>query len=139
MVKGKILIGAYISEDVDRKFREFLSSKYKQYRRGTLSHEVEIALSHWIAIHTNTQKTDFDSVPNPLPKVSQAYLKVKRYLLSKFYTELAPGATVPMHFFKEAIMQSLGSDPRTISKWTRVFQESNIIRQLSPFVWELVA
>jgi hypothetical protein len=139
MVKGKVLIGAYISEDVDTKFRQFLSSKYKEFRRGTLSHEVETALSHWVAMHTKAQKSDFDSVPNPLPKVSQVYLQVKRYLLSKYYEELAPGSTVPTHFFEEAIMQTRGSDSRTISKWTRIFQESNIIKRLSPFVWELVA
>ena len=139
MVEGKVLIGAYISKETDKKFREFLSSKYKEFRRGTLSHEVEIALSHWVAIHTNAQKTDFDHAPNPLPRVSQVYLQVKRYLLSKYYDELAPGATVPTHFFEEAIMQTRGSDRRTISKWERVFQETNIIKRLSPFVWELVA
>lgn len=138
MVKGKVLLGAYISEAVDKKFREFLSSKYKEFRRGTLSHEVETALSHWVALHTKAQSSLVDHVPNPLPKVSQAYLQVKQYLLSKYYDELAPGATIPTRFFREAIMQTRGSDDRTILKWFKVFHESGLIKPINAAIWELL-
>lgn len=139
MVEGKVTLGVYISEDLDRKFREFLAIKYKEIRRGLISSEVEQALSYWIALHTSAQGDEGIATPNPLSRVSVPYMDVKRCLEGMGFVDLAPGATIARRLLIEAIKQTRGSDPRTIKKWLKTFHESGLVRPLNASVWELVA
>ena len=136
MEKKKLMLS--IPVELDQKFREFIVLKYKTIEKGLISHEAEQALGHWIALHTNAQKTLFDKAPNPLPKVTKSFLGAKRYLLSKYYDVLEPGATVPVKYLREAIAQTRGSDERTIVKWLKEWTRMGLIKQLNASIWELV-
>jgi hypothetical protein len=44
--EGKIAINFLITKEMDQKFRAFIAEKYHGYRRGALSKEMEIAITH---------------------------------------------------------------------------------------------
>ena len=134
----KVTLCLYLTAEEDRRFRQFLADRYKTIERGLISHEIASAMDHWVKIHTNTQKLIADEVPNPLPKVSIHYMNLKRYLLSKYYHELIPGTIVPWRYFTEAVQNTRGSDARTIKKWTRIFMDNGLVKNLGSTV-ELVA
>lgn len=137
MVNKNVLL-VYLPESLDMRFREFLALKYRKIERGLISYEVEQALGHWISLHTKAQKSLVTKAPNPMPKVSNAFLDIKHYLLSRYYERLAPGSSVPDKFLREAIAQVRGSDKRTMRKWLRVFSENGLIKRLNWSVWELL-
>ena len=134
--KTRLLI--YLPKDLDKKLREFLSFKYKNYEKGLLSYEVEQAIKHWIALHTKAQKTLVMKAPNPTPKISRVFVEVKEYLLRKYYVELIPGSTVADVHLREAIAQTRGADPRTIRKWLQIFNSAGLIKRLNNAVWEIL-
>jgi len=135
----KVVLGVYITKELDQKFREFLVLKYRRIARGMISDEVEQALGHWVALHTKAQKSLLDKVPNPVLGVSKAYLVVKQYLLSQYYDVLEPGVTIPERYLKEAIAQTRGSDKRTITKWLKTFSQMHLIKPINASIWELAA
>mgnify|MGYP005658278459 CR=1 FL=1 len=49
----KVQLLVWISEDVDRKLRELIQQKYKEFQKGILSAEVEVAIRNHIAAHLN--------------------------------------------------------------------------------------
>ncbi|GAG33030.1 unnamed protein product, partial [marine sediment metagenome] len=131
MVKDKTLMGVYLSNDFNKKFRRFLALKYEDVGRGLLSSEVEQALAYWVAMHTSAQKDPLINTPNPLSRVSRPYMDVKRCLESMGFVDLAPGATIARKLLIEAIKQTRGSDPRTIKKWLQTFHESGLVKPLN--------
>ena len=135
----KIQMGFYITPELDKKFREFLALKYRTVGRGLISHEIEQALGHWIALHTKAQSSLLTKAPNPLPKVSKVYLTIKQYLLSRYYEVLEPGSVVPIKYLREAIRQVRGSDKRTVQKWLKIFHQTKLIKPLNANTWELCA
>ena len=132
-------MGIYLDEEFEKDWRRFISEKYQTVQRGLLSHEVEQAMKHWYALHTKSQKSLLDKAPNPMPRVSNVYMQMKRYLLSKYFDELNPGATIPYKYLREAIQQTRGSDKRTITKWLKTFVQNGLLRQLNASVWELIS
>jgi len=135
----KVKLQVYISRDTDRKLREFIALMYRKFEKGLLSWEVERAIKHWIAMHTNAQTQLKGEGPNPTPRVVQAYQTVKRYLMSNYYMELPPGSIVVDKHLREAIMATRGSDPRTVKRWLRTFTAFRLIKHLGGARWELVA
>ncbi len=128
----------YIPERMNKDLRNFIALKYQTFEKGLLSAEVEQAIGHWLALHTNTQEYPTDA-PNPLPKISKHYRAFKNWLLTSYYQELPPGAVIPTQHFQRAIMNTRGSDPRTIKKWMRIFVENGLVKNLGPNSWELIA
>jgi len=138
-IMKKVALLVYISRETDRKLREFIALTYRRFEKGLLSHEVERAIQHWIAMHTNAQTQLTGKGPNPTPLVVQAYQSVKRYLMRNYYMELPPGSVVVEKHLREAIMATRGSDPRTVKKWLRTFTAFHLIKHLGGARWELAA
>ncbi|MEM5867685.1 MAG: hypothetical protein QXG39_07180, partial [Candidatus Aenigmatarchaeota archaeon] len=118
-----------------------IQEKYSEYGRGLLSYEVEMALRHWLALHTKTQnlKETKEAVkPNPTPKAAIIFAEVKNYLLTHYYMELLPGQQIPRKHLEEAIMAVRGTDPRTIEKWLKTFHKMGLIKPITTATWEII-
>lgn len=135
--KTKVLIS--IDESVDNNFRELINQKYKKYEKGLLSYEVEMALRHWLSLHTGAQKIIGEhTLPNPTPKVQTAFFKIKEFLLSGYYYELLPGQQIPTTHLRRAIQNVRGSDERTIKKWIKLFHKNGLIKPVTSATWEII-
>jgi len=134
----KIKIGIWIDSILAEKLRSLREQKYENYERGILSYEIEMALRHWISLHTNAQKTLEAKKPNPTPKASLVFAQVKEYLLSHWYYELRPGQQIPKSHLEKAIMAIRGSDPRTIRKWLRIFHKMGLVKPVTSATWEIM-
>jgi len=140
----KVRLQIYIPDELDAKFRALVQSKYQKYEKGLLSYEAEMALRHWLSLHTETQNTLDTKPPNPIPKVSLAYMKVKEYLLSTvpgspYYFSLQPGQQIPRRHLTLAISNTRGSDQRTITKWMKQFKANGLIKPINTgATWELM-
>jgi hypothetical protein len=134
---GRSKIGFFLSDEIIEKFRLLVQQKYKSYEKGLLSHECELALRHWVALHTNTQTEDIVT-PNPTPRVALVFARVKKYLLDNFYFELRPGQQIPLAHLEKAIMEVRGTDPRTVRKWLQTFRRMGLAKPITPYVWEIL-
>lgn len=132
----KVQILLWINKSIDVKFRNLIQQKYPKYEKGLLSYEAEMALRSWIALHTNAQRSLIS--PNPVPKVAIAFAQVKEFLKTKYYTELSTGQQINLLHIKEAIMSVRGSDPRTVTKWLKVFHKFDLIKPVAGNIWEIM-
>ena len=132
--KVKLLVS--IPESLDRKLRRLIAQKYEKYEKGLLSYEVELAIRNWLALHTNAQ-TPLQK-PNPVPKVALAFAQVKDYLLTNYYETLQPGQQINLKHLEKAIMETRGSDPRTVKKWLRLFVDFKLVKPIVGNVWEVI-
>ena len=137
-MSNKIKIGIWIDSILAEKLRSLINQKYENYERGLLSYEVEMALRHWISLHTNAQKTLEANKPNPTPKASLVFSQVKEYLLSHWYYELRPGQQISRSHLEKAIMAIRGSDRRTIRKWLRIFHKMGLAKPVTSVTWEIM-
>lgn len=137
---------AWISPELNEKFRELIQKKYKKYERGLLSYEVEMALRSWVALHTNAQNDleplnefSLKTKPNPIPKVMLAFNQIREYLLTRRgYFEIVSGQPIPTRFLEEAIANTRGSDPRTVERWLRTFHKMELIKPVTSATWEIM-
>jgi len=135
---NKIKMGIWIDSVLAEKLRSLINEKYENYEKGLLSYEIEMALRHWISLHTNAQKSlDGPKKPNPTPKARLVFAQVKEYLLGHWYYELKPGQRVAKAHLEKAIMAIRGSDPRTIRKWLRIFHKMGLVKPVSSAAWEI--
>ncbi|MEM2578520.1 MAG: hypothetical protein QXV88_06540, partial [Candidatus Bathyarchaeia archaeon] len=137
----KVKVGFFLSKNVIERIRLLIQEKYSEYGRGLLSYEVEMALRHWLALHTKTQnlKETKEAVkPNPTPKAAIIFAEVKNYLLTHYYMELLPGQQIPRKHLEEAIMAVRGTDPRTIEKWLKTFHKMGLIKPITTATWEII-
>lgn len=134
----KVQLLLWIDESVDSRFRELISEKYKKYEKGQLSYEGELALRSWLSLHTATQEDLDINTPNPVPKVQLKFAKIKQFLGDGVYRELSSGQQVPVQLLKRAIENVIGSDPRTIKKYMRLFDENGLIKHVTGNVWEVM-
>lgn len=134
----KVKVGFFLDGEVVKKFRSLIQKKYGRYVRGLLSYEVEMALRHWISLHTNAQSQLLRNQPNPTPKVAITFSQVKEYLLKNYYFELKPGQQIPRIHLEKAIMAVRGSDPRTVEKWLRTFHKMGLIKPVTSATWEIL-
>lgn len=144
-VKGtKVKLQVWIPPDLDEQFRALIPQKYQKHEHGLLSYEVEMALRHWLTLHTDTQNTLDTRPPNPIPKVQLAYAKIKEYLLSSVvgspnYFSLLPGQQIPRVYLVRAIANTRGGDQRTIIKWIKLFKENGLIKPINTgTTWEIM-
>ena len=144
-VGEKVKLQAWIPNNLDANLRTLIHQKYQKYEHGLLSYEVEMAIRHWLSLHTETQTTIDTKPPNPTPKVQLAYMRVKEYLLSPapgspHYFQIVPGQQVPrVHLFR-AIANTRGGDPRTIEKWMKLFKQNGLIKPVNTgaATWEVM-
>jgi len=136
---GKVQLLLWINEELDTRFRKLIQQKYSKFERGILSYEGEMALRHWLSIHTGAQSSlNIITLPNPTPKVGLAFAQIKEYLLSNYYYELSPGQQVTTAHLKRAIENTRGSDPRTINKWLKTFHKNGLIKPVTSATWEVI-
>ena len=129
----------WIPRELDTKFRELIQQKYTKFERGILSYEAEMALRHWLSLHTKAQKDIVDrNLPNPTPKVRLVFASIKDYLLSNYYYELTPGQQITTTHLKLAIENVRGNDPRTILKWLKSFHKNGLIKSVTSATWEII-
>jgi len=141
----KVRFQIYIPEELDTKFRGLIHQKYQKYTHGIFSYEAEMALRHWLSLHTETQNTLDTAPPNPTPKIQLAYMRVKEYLLSNVpgsphYWQILPGQQIPRVHLVKAIANTRGSDPRTIRTWLKNFKTNGLIKPVNTgaATWELM-
>ena len=136
--KEKVLLT--IRRKVMADFRALIQKKYAKYEKGLLSEEAELALRYWISQHAQAHNSkDLKMAPlNPTPKILNYFLRVKDYLLRKYYAELTPGSHVNFRHLREAIVNTIGGDSRTIKKYLRLFTENKLIRPVAGELWEIL-
>jgi len=136
--RNKIKIGFFLDKGLVEKFRVLIQEKYAKYEKGLLSLEAEMALRHWIGLHTRAQSQLLSgNKPYPAPKVILVFNQVKEYLLRTHYLELNPGQTILRAHLEEAIMNIRGSDQRTIRKWLKAFHKMGLIKPEGPVSWTI--
>jgi hypothetical protein len=139
-VRKKILI--CISPETDGKLRELIVKKHGRYERGLLSREVEEALVNWILLHRGEREifkgNSQSQQVNPPNKIHRVWQEVKDYLLKKYYQDLSPTQTIAEKHLVEAIKAVRGSDPKTVRKHLRNFQEFKLIKHISGAIWEVL-
>lgn len=134
----KIQFKVYLNEDLAIRFRELIMKKYHKYEKGLLSYETDMAIRHWLALHTEAQTSLDVNKPNPTPRTSLAFAKVKNYLLGNFYYELKPGQQVARSHLEKAIIATHGSDKRTIRKWLETFHRMGLIKFVTSATFEIL-
>jgi len=92
--------------------------------RGAISFVVEEALKHYLAprLHTQTHT-------NPPGKVRIVYGQVIEAIKRIMNYDFKP-TEIPERILDMAIGEVRGSDPRTISKWKRIFYRFGLIKYL---------
>ena len=143
-VSGKVKLQIWLPEELDTKFRVLIQQKYRKFERGILSYEAEMAIRHWLSLHTDAQSTLDTKLPNPIPKVQLAYMKMKEYLLSSDpaspnYYSLVPGQQIPRSHLIRAITNVRGGDNRTIQKWMKLLKNNGLIKPINTgTTWEVM-
>jgi len=56
-MEERVKVGFFLSRDLIDRFRVLIQQKYNKYEKGLLSYEAEMALRHWLALHTQAQTT----------------------------------------------------------------------------------
>lgn len=125
-------IEVVISKDTARKLRELIAKKYREFRKGLLSAEVEAALQSWIALHTQEHTDSEINRPNPLPTIYRKYTRVKQWLSQVYQIDFTQVNQIPKKLLVRAIQANLGSDPRTIRKYLSQFEEWGLIKWITP-------
>ena len=136
--EAKVKVGFYLDKLLLANFRSLIQKKYHKYERGLFSYEAEMALRHWLSLHTNAQTTLDPNKPNPTPKVSLIFAQVKNRLLTQWYYELRPGQQISVTHLEKAIMAVRGSDPRTVRKWKRAFHQMGLVKPITSSTWEIL-
>lgn len=133
----KVQFKVYLPKNLAFQIRKLIMQKYSKYERGLLSYEVEMALRSWLALHTKAQNSIEVEKPNPTPRVYKYFAEVKDYLLRNYYIELRSGQQIPYKHLEEAIMNTRGSDKRTVQKWLRTFTRMGLIKPVTSASWEI--
>lgn len=142
--KGKVLAAVYLDKDLWEEFRRLAFMKHDGFRY--LSYEVEQALRAWLALHRSPPggreiQRNFSKVSskvNPTPKVLRAFEQVKEYLAKKFNCPITEGSQVSRDHLIEAIANTRGTDPKTISKWLNLFEKFKLVKHIAGKVYEVV-
>jgi hypothetical protein len=142
-------IHIWLSPEIDNKLRELIAKKYSRYEKGLLSHEIEEALKNWVLLHTQAQNlklgvpnainSTLENTINPGLKVHMVWEQVRDYLLKNYYAELKPSQQISEPHLRQAIKAVRGSDPRTVRKWLKLFQEFKLVKHIVGAIWEVVS
>ena len=111
-----------VSKETATSLRRLIAVKYREYRKGYLSSEVELALRSWI---------------RSMNRCYNVWSEVKRFIEKKYGMSLDGGRCIPVEFLHEAVAFVRGSDPRTIKKWLKVFTEQKLIKWITPELVEV--
>ena len=122
----KVQLKVYISESLDDELRRLIAIKYKKFKRGLLSMEVEKAIKYWI-LSSHTSSTNS-------PKYYKVWARILKILKEEF------GFTperISYRDLERVIIKVRGSDERTIRKWINVFIKEGLIRHTRGPVFEI--
>lgn len=145
--KGKgdyIIVTLCLEPKINSKFRSLIAEKYGTIARGLISHEVNRALEFWVDVHTKAQTEQSPKIPSFFlsslnqPRIYRDFIKVKEYLLARYYHELLPGQRINGKHLREAVSNSFGSDKRTIKKYLENFVSNGFIRHIAGEEWEIL-
>lgn len=137
-MEERVKVGFFLSKDLVNRLRTLIQQKYQKYEKGLFSYEAEMALRHWLSLHTQAQTTLDIKKPNPTPRVSLIFAEIKNYLLTNWYYELKPGQQINTAHLTKAIMDTRGSDKRTVRKWLTVFHKMGLIKPVTSATWEVL-
>jgi len=130
----KVRVTFFINAKVAEEFKRFCVMKYGKYEYGMFSQEAELALRHWMSLHSFAQsRSELDiKVPNihknPPSKVQLVYNMVKEYLWQEYRIDVLETDFIPIQFVERAIKVIRGTDPRTIKKWINAMKEFGLIK-----------
>jgi len=99
---------------------DLVTKKYGN-KHSFMSFEVESALKHWIAQHTQSEHV-FQR--NPDLKINLVFKAIKEYLKNRYDIEMQAHA----FYIKDAIKNVRGGDQRTVKKWFKEFIKSGLIK-----------
>jgi hypothetical protein len=148
--KDKVLLQAYVSKDLLKKFRELVVMKHDKFH-GSFSYEVEQALAHWLLEHARAQSpatTPPSQVNglqlevrklNPPIRYLRVWLEVKKYLEEKMLYDFTKYRQVHIDDLKMAIGAVRGDEARTLRRWLGSFEKYGILKRISPKFYEVVA
>mgnify|MGYP000515857748 CR=1 FL=1 len=136
--KDVVQLKVWISKELNKRFREMIALKYKTFEKGLLSWEVEQALMNWVALHYSEHTDAQIPEPNPPANVFKVFQQVKDWIEKQYDVGLEKGAHVSKVILERAIAAVRGGDRRTIRKWMKLFREFELIKPLTPGVWELL-
>ena len=137
-MEEKVKVGLFLPKSLMEKIRSLIHQKYDKYEKGLLSYEAEMALRHWLSLHTQAQNTLETRKPNPTPRVALVFAEAKNYLLNNWYYELKLGQQIPKVHIEKAIMEVRGSDKRTINKWLKTFHKMGLVKPITSVSWEVL-
>jgi len=129
-------VGVYIDEGIWTGFKRLAFSKRDNFH-GSLSDELEAALSAWLEQHA--QEHTNNMLCNPQPKIFSVWNQIKVYLREYFdYVSFPQGQRIPKTHFDRAIGLTRGNDPRTIRKWLRTLEQFKLVKSVSNAAYEIV-
>ena len=132
--RKKVKVGFFLDEELVEEFRRFVVLKHGKYEKGIFSYEMELALRHWMSLHSFAQsRSELDiKVPNisknPPSRVQLVYNMVKEYLWQEYRIDVLETDFIPIQFVERAIKVIRGTDPRTIKKWINAMKEFGLIK-----------
>ena len=133
-IRKKVKVGFFLDEELVEEFRRFVVLKHGKYEKGIFSYEMELALRHWMSLHSFAHsRSELNiKVPslskNPPSKVQLIYNMVKEYLWQEYQIDFAEIDFVPIQFVERAIKVIRGTDPRTVKKWINAMKEFGLIK-----------
>ena len=132
--KRKVRQHIYIDKELLEEFKRFCIIKHGKYEWGLYSQEIELALRHWMSLHSFAHsKSELDiKVPslskNPPSRVQLVYNMVKEYLWQEYQIDVLETDFIPIQFVERAIKVIRGTDPRTVKKWINAMKEFGLIK-----------
>lgn len=129
-----VQLKVYIPVDLYERLLKVAPEIYGSFR-GSLSHVVEMALRQYLPPSGERIRR------NPKRKVVDVFKEVVKVIHEMVGGEQPPDM-VPQGLIEKAIQEVRGHDPKTISKWFKLFEEQGLIKKSyktkSGWVYELL-
>jgi len=133
--KGKKALYVYIDEDIYNKLKKYVKLCFDN-AHGALSAVVQDAIASFL-MHTGIDMVSAHTIhklANPrLPRCHVYAQQIINYLRDR-----GCSVTCSVKDLKEAIINTRGSDPRTIRKWMRFLVENGYMKWIASRVLEIV-
>ena len=121
---GKVLLQVLISRELYERLLEVAPRLYGK-NKGALSWAVEEALRVWLAPRTHTTHA------NPPRKIWLKFKSVKRAIAQILGIPEEEIRDVTVRVLELAISNTIGSDPRTIDKYLKLFEKFGLIKRMT--------
>ena len=121
---GKVLLQVLVSKEVYERLLKVAPVLYGK-NRGALSWAVEEALRLWLAPRTHATHA------NPPRKVWLKFKLVKSAIAQILNIPVEEIRDVTVKVLELAISETIGSDPRTIDKYLKLFERFGLIKRMT--------